>query len=75
MITFLEFADAGAKLVAVTFIIGMIAAPLIVLAYSANWWKQRMKWAAVCAVTSWMGLWFFLRRQQGQRGPDERGRT
>ena len=56
-----------ATAIAVAFAVGMIVAPAVVLVQRACWWKKRVKWAAVCALTSWMGLWFFLRDQRGSR--------
>jgi hypothetical protein len=60
----LKFVEIAAGL---AFVSGMIVAPLMVLAQRTVWWKKRFKWVAVCALTSWMGFWFFLRDQRGSR--------
>lgn len=69
METLLRFVEtlvtAGAVAVALAFVSGMVVAPFLVLAHRAVWWRRRFKWVAVCAVTSWMGFWFFLRDQRG----------
>jgi len=68
METFLRFVEIlvaiEAIAVGLAFVSGMIVAPILVLAHRALWWKKRFKWVAVCAVTSWMGFWFFLRDQR-----------
>ena len=50
-----------AMAVAIVFVVGMVIAPIIIVARGACWWKRRVKWAAVAVLTSWFGLWLFWR--------------
>lgn len=63
----LEFAhtvvNLDAMLIAVVFVAGVVIAPVVILIRGACWWKQRLKWAAVAFLTSWLGLWLFWRKQ------------
>jgi hypothetical protein len=51
---------------AVVFAAGMIVAPILILVRGACWWRHRLKWAAVAMLTSWLGLWLFLRSEKKQ---------
>lgn len=46
---------------AIVFAVGAVVAPIIILVHGAFWWRHRLKWAAIATLTSWIGLWLFLR--------------
>jgi hypothetical protein len=41
--------------------IGVVVAPVLVIVHAGCEWKRRMKWIATCALTSWIGFWFYRR--------------
>ena len=50
-----------AMVVTIVFVAGALIAPIAILVRSTCFWRRRLKWAAVAAVTSWFGLWLFWR--------------
>lgn len=66
---FIHLAVALDVLVAgVAFALGVVIAPIAILVHGTCWWRRRLKWAAVAAFTSWIGLWLFLRNEAHRSG-------
>lgn len=42
--------------------IGIVVAPVLVIVHAGSAWRRKMKWIAVCGLTSWIGFWFYCRR-------------